>query len=352
VQTCANKSPQYITPQNPYGFHDGARRLDLAEGVARYCEWLIDDMRKARCQGVLFWGQGGQNPRGAMYRPDFDILPPEVEAQWPTLVERFGEAGLRVGVCARPGEVAYRRDWTRDATLRLDPDDPAHVAMMWRRFKTMIDKGCTAFYCDTFGASLDDVKLMRAYRERMGPEVETYVEHACDAVLPYSGLYTEIRYNNKADRYGLAWMSPHTWEVFRWLVPGVQCVVKSRVNLKELPEGHERPFPWLFRHRMTPLVDDWLLTRHVDELRALTGEYLDEEGQWKKQAGLADGDDSPDRHRGGACDHAAARRHLDRAAQLERRHREPPDRPGGGLSRQGAAAPKRRAPIDVGPSAL
>jgi len=99
LQTCANKAVEYITPQNPYGFHDGARRLDLAEGVAKYCEWLIADMRKARCQGVLFWGQGGENPRGAMYRPDFDILPPEVEAHWPTLVKRFGDAGLRMA-CA------------------------------------------------------------------------------------------------------------------------------------------------------------------------------------------------------------------------------------------------------------
>jgi hypothetical protein len=77
-------------------------------------------------------------------------------------------------------------------------------------------------------------------------------------------------------------MSFHTWEVFRWLVPGVQCVVKSRVNEKELPEGVERPIPVLFKHHMTPLVDDWLLKRHVDELKNLTAEYLDEKGQWKK----------------------------------------------------------------------
>lgn len=282
VQTCANKSVQYITPQNPYGFHDGARRLDLAEGVAKYCEWLIADMRTARCQGVLFWGQGGEDPRGAMYRPDFDILPPEVEANWPTLVKRFGAAGLRIGACARPGEIAYRIDRTRDGTVRINPDDPAHLKMMIRRFKRMTALGCTAFYLDTFGADLADVKAMRAYREAIGPGIQTYVEHACDAILPHSGLYTELHFDKKTKQYGLAWMSVETWEQLRWLVPGVQCVVKSRVNLNDLPDGVERPLPFLFRHRMTPLVDDWLLRRDADELEALTAKHLDAKGQWKE----------------------------------------------------------------------
>lgn len=50
----------------------------------------------------------------------------------------------------------------------------------------------------------------------------------------------------------------------------------------DLAEGIERPLPWLFRHRMTPLVDDWLLRRGVEELRALAAEYLDGKGHWKR----------------------------------------------------------------------
>jgi len=281
-QCCANKAVQYITPENPYGFHDGFRRLDLAEGVKAFCDAQIPELKKTRGQGVLFWGQGGENPRGAMYRPDFDILPPEVEANWPTLVARFKEAGLRVGVCARPGEIAYCIDRTRDGTLRIHPDDPAHIQMMVRRFKNMTDKGCTAFYLDTFGCSPEDVKAMRAYRKALGPDVPTFVEHACDAILPHSGLYTEIHFDKKAKAYGLAWMDLHTWEIFRWLVPGVGCVVKSRVNEKDLPEGFETPDQFLFRNHMSPLVDDWLLASHADALKALADEHLDETGQWRK----------------------------------------------------------------------
>jgi len=282
VQSCVNKSIRYITPQNPYGFHDGPRRMDLQQGVNAFCDWLIPELKKTNGQGVLIWGQGGENPRGAMYRPDFDILPPEVEANWPTLLGRFRAAGLHVGVCARPGEFAYRINWKQDGTLRINPDDPAHLNMIWRRFKAMMDKGCTAFYLDSFGCSLEDVKAMRVYRKRLGPEVQTFVEHACDAVLAYSGLYTEIHYSKKARRYGLAWMDPHTWEIFRWLVPGIQCVVKSRVNLKDLPEGFESPYRYLFRNHMTPLVDDYHLRRDADELKALTAEHLEPSGQWKR----------------------------------------------------------------------
>jgi hypothetical protein len=282
VQSCVNASVAHMTPENPYGFHGGFRRLDLAQGVAAFCDLLIPDLQKVNGQGVLFWGQGGENPRGAMYRPDFDILPPEVEAQWPTLARRFADARLHLGVCARPGEVAYRHDWKTDGTLRIHADDPAHLEMMGRRFQAMAARGVSAYYLDTFGSDLNDVRAMRDYRRRLGPDVPTYVEHAADAILPFSGLYTELSFDKKTAQYGLAWMDVETWDTFRWLVPGVTSVVVSRVEPKDLPPGAEPPFRFLFRHHMTPLVADWLLRGHVPELKALADEYLDANGQWKK----------------------------------------------------------------------
>jgi hypothetical protein len=282
AQACVNKAPQYITPQNPYGFHDGFRRLDLAEGAKAFCDTLVPALKDASGQGVLIWGQGGENPRGAMYRPDFDILPPEVEANWPTLASRFRDAGLRLGVCARPGEIAYRTDWKQDGTLRINPDDPAHIQMMVKRFKAMADKGCTAFYLDTFGSSLDDVKAVIAYRKALGPDVQTYVEHACDAILPYSGIYTELSFDKRSNSYGLIFMDLHTWEIFRWLVPGVNCVVRCNADPKDLPDGVEKPFPFMFRNHLTPLIADWLVKRDAPELKPLADDYLDDKGQWRK----------------------------------------------------------------------
>ena len=77
IQICANKSVQYITKENPYGYHDGFNRLDTAEGVKSFCDTLIPLLKDAHGQGVIIWGQQGTEPRGAEYRPDFDILPPE-----------------------------------------------------------------------------------------------------------------------------------------------------------------------------------------------------------------------------------------------------------------------------------
>ena len=47
------------------------------------------------------------------------------------------------------------------------------------------------FYLDSFGASFEDVKLIRHLREKMGPDILTFAEHQCDAILPYSGGYSE-----------------------------------------------------------------------------------------------------------------------------------------------------------------
>jgi len=63
--------------------------------------------------------------------------------------------------------------------------------MLGRRFDTMMKRGCTLFYLDSFGDSLEDVKLMRWLREKLGPDVRTYCEHQCDAIMPLSGGYSE-----------------------------------------------------------------------------------------------------------------------------------------------------------------
>ena len=92
---------------------------------------------------------------------------------------------------ARPADLALRLDWKQDQVIPINADDPAHREMLWRRFQKMIDRGCTLFYLDSFGADLEHVKLMRFLRERMGRKILTFTEHQCDAILPYSGGYSE-----------------------------------------------------------------------------------------------------------------------------------------------------------------
>ena len=77
-------------------------------------------------------------------------------------------ADQRLGVTARPADLALRLDWKQDQVIPINADDPAHREMLWRRFQRMIDRGGTLFYLDSFGADLEHVKLMRFLRERMG----------------------------------------------------------------------------------------------------------------------------------------------------------------------------------------
>ncbi|MGA2254751.1 MAG: hypothetical protein ABSG53_08830, partial [Thermoguttaceae bacterium] len=136
-----NHSQQAVSVKNPYGFHDGHRRLDLREGAEAFCQTLIPVLKSHGGQGVILWGQGGDDPRGAMYRPDFDILPPEVERNWPILARQFKEAGMKLGVTARPADLVLRLDWTQDQVIPINADDPAHREMLWRRFEKMIGRG-------------------------------------------------------------------------------------------------------------------------------------------------------------------------------------------------------------------
>jgi hypothetical protein len=90
-----NHSQKAVGPGNPYGFHGGHRRIDTPDGAKKFCETLIPGLKAANGQGVIVWGQGGDDPRRCMYRPDFDVLPPEV-------VPKRGPQARRHHPAARP----------------------------------------------------------------------------------------------------------------------------------------------------------------------------------------------------------------------------------------------------------
>ena len=278
-----NHSQQAISPKNPYGFHGGARRFDRPEGVREFCDDLIPVLKQANGQGVIVWGQGGDDPRGAMYRPDFDILPPEVETNWKTLAQRFREAGLKIGVTTRPSDMAVRQDWKSDQIISINADDSGHQAMLLRRFENMVKKGCTLFYLDSFGSDLEHVKLMRVLREKLGPDALTFAEHQCDAILPYSGGYSETTFDaSKAGQkpsYRI-WSGLENWEIYQWLVPGSQLAARLYQIEGKIPEDFEPVDEFFFRSRVTPLLPVSDL-RRAAALGAIQSRHLDASGRRK-----------------------------------------------------------------------
>ncbi len=253
-----NHSQQAISPSNPYGFHGGHRRIDTAEGAAKFCDLVIPVLKTSDGQGIIVWGQGGDDPRGGMYRPDFDVLPPEVEAQWTKVIApRFQSAGLGLGVATRPRDMAVRRDWKEDEIININPDDPGHQDMLWHRFDQMMKRGCTLFYLDSFGDSLEDVKLMRWLREKLGPDVRTYCEHQCDAILPFSGGYSETTLEAETKDQPVhyrVWSGLDNWGIYRWLCPGSELAARLYEKKGQAPAGFETADEFYARHRIIPLV--------------------------------------------------------------------------------------------------
>jgi hypothetical protein len=204
------------------------------------------------------WGQGGDDARGGMYRPDFDVLPPEVEAQWTNIIApRFQAAGVRLGVATRPRDLAVKLDWNQDQIININPDDPGHREMLWRRFDSMMKKGCTLFYLDSFGDSLEDVKLMRWLREKLGSGVCTYCEHQCDAIVPFSGGYSETTLHAEPQDnppHYRVWSGVDQWEVYRWLCPGSELAARFYEKKGEPPAAFETPDQFYARNQIIPLV--------------------------------------------------------------------------------------------------
>jgi hypothetical protein len=277
-----NKSQQAISASNPYGFHDGSRRIDTDEGIDRFCEIVIPALKQHGGQGVILWGQGGDDPRGGMYRPDFDILPPEVEQRWPLLADRLSRENLKLGICTRPRHLAVRRNWLKDQIIDINPDDPGHRAMLWHRFESMITKGCGLFYLDSFGSSFEDVKLMQTLREKMGPEVLTFAEHQCDAILPYSGGYSETSFvagKEGSEPHYRVWSGVRNWEIYQYLCPQAQLTSRLYRVQGSIPERFEPVDRFFFRHRVTPLlpVSDF---RRLSQLGAIQPEFVTADGRW------------------------------------------------------------------------
>ena len=152
--------------------------------------------------------------------------------------------------------MALRLDWRQDQTIGINPDDPGHREMLWRRFDNMLKLGCTLFYLDSFGDSLEDVKLMRFLRERLGPDIRTYCEHQCDAIVPFSGGYSETTLHaepGQAPHYDV-WSGVETWDVYRWLCPGAELAARLYEQKGKPPAGFESPDAFYARNGIIPLV--------------------------------------------------------------------------------------------------
>ena len=212
-------------------------------------------LRSAGGQGVICGARAATIPAAAMYRPDFDVLPPEVDAQWPILARRFREAGLKLGVATRPRDMAVRRDWKRTRSSPSTPTTRPIATCSGGASRRMIDKGCTLFYLDSFGDSyLEDVKLMQFLRERWaGRSVLRRAPVRRHPALLRRLFGDELHAGRRRPTLSRL-VRMENWEIYQWLVPGAQLVSRLYEVKGAMPADFEPVDRFFYRQRITPLL--------------------------------------------------------------------------------------------------
>jgi len=149
--------------KNPRGWFSNAADLDVTtpagvrdfrRRLLAYADASVKVLKDMGAQGVVTWDPEGEEFGTSTYYGDPRLTPrlaPEMEYKDETGVatvdayfRAFRRAGLRVGVCIRPQQIAFMRG----VPLQQDAPDPAEtlkakIAYARRR------RGCTLFYVDS-----------------------------------------------------------------------------------------------------------------------------------------------------------------------------------------------------------
>ena len=264
ASTYINHSQAAYDPvSNPYALHGGFHRFDTAEGVDLFCNRFIPAIKTLDGQGMLIWGHSGDHPRGAMYRTDIDVIPPELERGLREIAKRFKEAGLHLGICTRPGELTVSGSWTHDNVLHMAPSEQSQIDDLINRFRKVRDMGMTTFYLDSFGVRPEDVEIMRILRKELGPDIQTYAEQPCDLILAFGGGYSETSFHGNGTSEGVTqdhwtlWVGEREVAIYRWLMGNVPIVTRHYDTHGTIPKDFE-PFEQFVR-RVNCV---WLLPTH------------------------------------------------------------------------------------------
>ena len=204
---------------NLYGFNDQKRRFDRRKNVAHFIETKLPRIKQWGAQGVVFTGMAGLDKRGIGYRPDFRLLPPEVQHNLPLLQAAFEEAGLRMGVSGQPNAFGVRKSWHLSEILPLSAEKESQLNHMWRfRIKTWRSRGASLFYFVNFGGNLNDIRALRYFRGKLGGTVTVVSQHCSDVLLLDANGSIALNYNPKQKTFSPG-MSHSTRQALKWLVP-------------------------------------------------------------------------------------------------------------------------------------
>ncbi len=180
------------------------------EGMLEYADRAVEILRKHDAQGVIIWDLEGQeywHPMSYIGNPhEMSFISPEMERYSDEFIAKFTDAGLKVGLCIRPTEIAlgvrpYARFWHRDV-----PEPVEHLS---RKIEYCKERwGVSIFYFDsnvypgswdpwgTYGTKKPDpripwtmpTRIIEAVQKRH-PDVLIIPEHENDAYHLFTPTY-------------------------------------------------------------------------------------------------------------------------------------------------------------------
>lgn len=299
IQCGADAPEEHRSPTNPYCYWPD-RRLDTLNGILGLHARVSPTMRAIQAQGMVIWGQSGNHPRGAMYRSDFDAMPPETTALFPRLSGLFRDQRMRLGVATRPNQSVQPLNWTKDTVSAVDVTRVEDLELLVSRFANMAAMGCDLFYLDSFGNLLTDTTIIRAIRDGIGkqkgigPKPQTYAEQPTDLMLPYTGFFITIIGSAADGKFSTSidgWLepnappSPSPVELLRYLYPDAQMVgMLGQVTGADSDERIQKAVEFCLKKRITPLLPDiWIggNTKIGQWLPLLSLQYQTGDGQWR-----------------------------------------------------------------------
>ena len=197
-------------------------KRSFREALLRLADYSISVLKRTNAQGMITWDPEGEEFPGASYYGDPRLVPkfaPEMEFKndggksvIDEYFEKFRAAGLKVGVCIRPQDVAMidgkpvHQASDDEQAVRILRDKIAYAKQRW---------GCTLFYVDstaTAGRSIyPDVfkAVAQAY-----PDVLLIPENESMRYFAYSApLNSYVHHRITSTPYGACMVYPKAFSV-------------------------------------------------------------------------------------------------------------------------------------------
>jgi hypothetical protein len=157
--------PQINVPTNPRRWTMNFGQIDITndkgkaafrDALLKFADNSVQVLKDTGAQGMITWDPEGEEFGGEVYYGDPRLVPtlaPEMEFKndgaksvIDEYFEKFRAAGLKVGVCIRPQQIAMRDGWP---VHQLAEDEQAAQILRERIAYAKQRWGCTLFYVDS-----------------------------------------------------------------------------------------------------------------------------------------------------------------------------------------------------------